>query len=53
MKGQFKQAARLQARYVAVLGDEGIELKDMESGEQEPVESASAVVAQVLRGRFV
>jgi histidyl-tRNA synthetase len=52
LKGQFKQAARLKARYVAVLGDAGIELKDMESGEQEPVESASAVVAQVLRGRF-
>ncbi len=51
VKGQFKQAARLQARYVAVLGDEGIELKDMESGEQETVESSSAVVAHVLRGR--
>ena len=51
LKGQFKQAARLQARYVAVLGDEGIELKDMESGEQETVESGSAVVARVLRGR--
>ena len=33
------------------LGDEGIELKDMESGEQETVESGSAVVAHVLRGR--
>ena len=52
VKGQFKQAARLQARYVAVLGDEGIELKDMESGAQEAVESASAVVARVLRGRY-
>ena len=51
LKGQFKHAARLQARYVAVLGDEGIELKDMESGEQSPVESASGVVARVLRGR--
>jgi histidyl-tRNA synthetase len=53
VKGQFKQAARVQARYVAVLGDEGIELKDMESGEQGPVASASAVVARVLRGRYV
>jgi len=51
LKGQFKQAARLRARYVAVLGDEGIELKDMETGEQQPVESASGVVARVLRGR--
>ena len=52
VKGQFKQAARLKARYVAVLGQEGIELKDMESGEQEPVQNASAVVAHVLRGRY-
>ena len=44
LKGQLKQAARLQARYVAVLGDEGIELKDMESGEQE-------TVAEQLGGR--
>ena len=51
LKGQFKQAARVKARYVAVLGDMGIELKDMESGEQETVESASAVGARVLRGR--
>ena len=51
LKGQFKQADRLRARYVAVLGDEGIELKDMDSGEQQPVESASGVVARVLRGR--
>ena len=34
MKGQLKQADRLGARYVAILGDEGIALKDMESGEQ-------------------
>ncbi len=53
LKGQLKQASRLEARYVAILGDEGIELKDMESGEQTAVESASAVVATVLRGRFI
>lgn len=51
VKGQFKQAARLRARYVAVLGDDGIELKDMESGEQEPAASATAAVARVIRGR--
>lgn len=51
VKGQFKQAARLKARYVAVLGDDGIELKDMESGEQEPAASATAAVARVIRGR--
>ena len=51
MKGQLKQADRLGARYVAILGDEGIALKDMESGEQEVVASASAAVARALRGR--
>jgi len=52
VKGQFKQAARLRARYVAIVGPTGIELKDMESGEQTPAESPSAAVATVLRGRF-
>jgi histidyl-tRNA synthetase len=51
MKGQLKQADRIGARYVAILGDEGISLKDMESGEQEVVESASAAVARALKGR--
>ncbi len=52
LKGQFKQAARLRARYVAIVGADGIELKDMENGEQSAVPSPSAVVATVLRGRF-
>jgi histidyl-tRNA synthetase len=51
LKGQLKQADRLGARYVAILGDEGISLKDMESGEQETVESPSAAVARALKGR--
>ena len=51
LKGQLKQADRLGARYVAILGDEGISLKDMQSGEQETVQSASAAVARALRGR--
>jgi histidyl-tRNA synthetase len=51
MKGQLKHADRIGARYVAILGDEGISLKDMESGEQEIVESASAAVARALKGR--
>jgi histidyl-tRNA synthetase len=51
LKGQLKHADRLGARYVAILGDEGISLKDMESGEQEIVESPSAAVARALRGR--
>jgi len=38
LKGQLKQADRAGARYVAILGDEGTALKDMESGEQRTVE---------------
>jgi histidyl-tRNA synthetase len=38
LKGQLKQADRAGARYVAILGDEGAALKDMESGEQRNVE---------------
>ena len=39
VKGQFKQADRAGARYVAILGDEGTSLKDMETGEQQTVEA--------------
>jgi len=38
LKGQLKQADRAGARYVAILGDEGTSLKDMQSGEQKTVE---------------
>jgi histidyl-tRNA synthetase len=52
-KGQLKQAARLGARYVAIVDEqEGTILKDMESGEQEELE-ATAVVARVLKGRHL
>ncbi len=39
VKGMFKHAGRAGARYVAILGDEGTALKDMESGEQRTVET--------------
>jgi histidyl-tRNA synthetase len=39
LKGQLKQADRTGARYVAILGDEGVSLKDMESGDQKTVEA--------------
>jgi histidyl-tRNA synthetase len=39
VKGTFKQADRAGARYVAILGDEGTALRDMESGEQRDVET--------------
>ena len=38
LKGQLKQADRAGARYVAIFGDEGTALKDMETGEQRTVE---------------
>jgi histidyl-tRNA synthetase len=50
LKGQLKQADRLKARYVAILGDEGATLKDMDSGEQHVVD-VGAIVAAVLRER--
>jgi histidyl-tRNA synthetase len=51
-KGQLKQADRSGARYVAILGEEGTVLKDMESGEQEEL-APTAVVATVLKGRHL
>jgi histidyl-tRNA synthetase len=51
LKGQLKQADRAGARYVAIVGADGTQLRDMDSGEQEPVESAAAAVARVIRGR--
>jgi histidyl-tRNA synthetase len=50
VKGQLKQADRLGARWVAIVGGD-MRLRDMESGEQETVDGAPAVVARVLRGR--
>jgi histidyl-tRNA synthetase len=51
-KGQLKQADRSGASFVAIFGDEGTILKDMESGEQEDLEP-TAIVARVLRGRHI
>ncbi|HMJ04103.1 MAG TPA: histidine--tRNA ligase [Conexibacter sp.] len=50
LKGQLKQADRIGARFVAVIDEEGVTVKDRESGEQDEVEAAS-VIAHVLRGR--
>jgi histidyl-tRNA synthetase len=46
LKGQFKQADRIGADVVVILGD-GIEVKDMDSGEQRPAESVDDALAQV------
>jgi histidyl-tRNA synthetase len=53
LKGQLKQADRAGARYVAILGADGIRLRDMDSGEQEDLESAAAAVARVITGRHL
>ncbi len=50
MKGQLKQAGRIGARSVAIVGEDGttVALKDMESGEQDEIE-LQRVIPLVLR----
>jgi histidyl-tRNA synthetase len=43
LKGQLRQADRAGARYVAILGDDGTALKDMETGEQRTVETGTVM----------
>jgi histidyl-tRNA synthetase len=50
VKGQLKQASRSEARYVAVVGDEGVQLRDREGGEDKLVEPKS--VMHHIRGRM-
>lgn len=49
LRGQLKQADRIGARYVAIIGDEGVSLKNMESGEQQETELPN-VIPTILRG---
>jgi histidyl-tRNA synthetase len=50
LKGQLKQADRLGARYVAIVGDESeASLKEMDSGEQRELATAD-VIPTILRG---
>jgi histidyl-tRNA synthetase len=46
MKGQLKQANRVGARVVVIMGEQ-IEVKDMDSGQQQPAESAERALAMV------
>jgi histidyl-tRNA synthetase len=46
MKGQLKQANRIGARAVVIIGDT-IEVKDMDTGEQRPAESAEQAIEMV------
>ena len=43
LKGQLRQADRAGARYVAILGEEGTSLKDMETGVQQTVETGTVM----------
>jgi histidyl-tRNA synthetase len=49
-KGQLKQADRLGARYVAIIGEEGTVLRDMQGQAQLDVQ-AGEVVTRILRDR--
>jgi histidyl-tRNA synthetase len=46
MKGQLKHANRIGARVVVIIGDT-IEVKDMDTGEQRPAESAEQAIEMV------
>jgi histidyl-tRNA synthetase len=50
-KGQMKHADRIGAKYVVFLRDEAAELRDMESGEQRPVELDNLVEEMKGRGK--
>jgi histidyl-tRNA synthetase len=43
MKGQLKHANRLGATHVVIVGDDGLELKDMQTGEQRAIASVDEV----------
>ncbi len=51
LKGQLRQAGRIGASFVAILRADGMELRDMQTGEHETVEGPAGVVARVLRAR--
>ena len=50
LKGQLKQASRIGARYVAIFGDEGVQLRDRDGGEDKLVAPES--VMHHIRGQF-
>jgi histidyl-tRNA synthetase len=50
VKGQLKQASRSGARYVAIFGDDGVQLRDRESGEDKLVPPET--VMHHIRGRM-
>lgn len=54
LKGQLKQADRLGARYVAIVGDEPlVSLKDMESGDQRELDPQTVIPTILRASRLV
>lgn len=51
LKGQLKQADRAGARFVAIVGGDGVTLKDMESGEQDELEPARVIPVVLKKGK--
>jgi histidyl-tRNA synthetase len=51
LKGQLKQASRTRARYVAIFGDDGVQLRDREGGEDKLV--APETVMHHIRGQIL
>jgi histidyl-tRNA synthetase len=49
LRGQLKHADRIGARYVAIVGEEGTSLKNMETGEQLEL-APNEVIPTILRG---
>ena len=50
LKGQLKQASRSGARYVAIFGDEGVQLRDRDGGDDKLV--APETVMHHIRGQL-
>jgi histidyl-tRNA synthetase len=50
LKGQLKQASRSRARYVAIFGDDGVQLRDRDGGEDKLVARES--VMHHIRGQI-
>jgi histidyl-tRNA synthetase len=51
LKGQLKQASRIRPRYVAIFGDEGVQLRDRDGGEDKLVTPES--VMHHIRGNIL
>jgi histidyl-tRNA synthetase len=52
LKGQLKHADRIGARYVAIVGNGQVSLKDMESGEQRELNPPEVIPAILREGRM-